>query len=156
MNISHVEKTHHDVKTPFQIAEGIKKGRFKNDFGYYEDTSKHTIDYIKYLSRIVESVLLCMPMPRIGGIQNYDGSIEITRNSMVPGALIAFMENKFPLVGMQVLTDAEGCFYDDLIGIYRNRIDDCELDMHYVLRKSNSGIMQDMYFNSIIGNFSCD
>ena len=156
MNISHVEKAYHDVKTPFQIAVGIKKDRFKIDFGYYEDTSKHTIDYIKYLSRIVESALLCIPMPRIGGIQDCDGCIEITRNSMVPGALIAFMENKFPLVGMQVLTDAEGCFYDDLIGIYRNRIDDCELDIHYVLRTSNSGIMQDMYFNSIIGNFSCD
>ena len=156
MKISHIENTYHDVKTPFQIAEGMKKGRFKNDFGYYEDTSKHTIDYIKVLSRIVESALLCMPMPLIGGIQDCNGCIEITRNSMVPGALVAFMENKFPLVGMQVLTDAEGLFYDDLMGIYRNRIDDCKLDIHYVLRKSNIGIMQDMYFNSLVGNFSCD
>lgn len=156
MKISHVENTYHDVKTPFQIAEGMKKDRFKNDFGYYEDTSKHTIDYIKSLSRIVESALLCMPMPRIGGIQDYDGCIEITRNCMVPGALIAFMENKFPLVGMQVLTDAEGLFYNDLMGIYRNRIDDCRLDIHYVLRKANDSIVQDMFFNSLIGNFSCD
>jgi len=156
MTVMHIDKTYHDVKTPFQIAEGIKKERFKNDFGYFEDTSKHTIDYIKSLSRIVESALLCMPMPRIGGIQNCDGCIEITRNSMVPGALVAFMENKFPLVGMKVLTDAEGHFYDDLMGIYRNRIDDCSLDIHYVLRNSNAGIMQDMYFNSLVGNFSCD
>lgn len=156
MQISHVEKTYHDVKTPVEIAKGIKNDRFKNDFGYYEDTSKHTIDYIKTLSRIVESALLCMPMPLIGGIQNFDGSIEFTRNCMVPGALVAFMENKFPLVGMQVLTDAEGLFYDDLMGIYRNRIDDCRLDIHYVLRKANNDIVQDMFFNSLIGNFSCD
>ena len=70
--------------------------------------------------------------------------------------LVAFMQNKFPLVGMQVLTDAEGLFYDDLMGIYRNRIDDCKLYIHYMLRTSNSGIMQDMYFNSLVGNFSCD
>lgn len=97
-----------------------------------------------------------MPMPRIGGIQDYDGCIEITRNCMVPGALIAFMENKFPLVGMQVLTDAEGLFYNDLMAIYRNRIDDCRLDIYYVLRKANDGIVQDMFFNSLVGNFSCD
>lgn len=156
MQISHVEKTYHDIKTPFEIAKGMKNDRFKNDFGYYEDTSKHTIDYIKTLSRIVESALLCIPMPLIGGIQNFDGSIEFTRNCIVPGALVAFMENKFPLVGMQVLTDTEGLFYDDLMGIYRNRIDDCRLDIHYVLRKANTGIIQDMYFNSLVGNFSCD
>lgn len=156
MKTFHVEKTSHDIKTPFEIAEGMKKDRFRNDFGYCEDTSKHTVDYIKSLSRIVESALLCMPMPRIGGIQDYDGSIEFTRNCMVPGALVAFMENKFPLVCMQVLTDMEGLFYDDLMGIYRNRIDDCKLDIHYVLRKSNIGIMQDMFFNSLVGNFSCD
>lgn len=156
MKTFHVEKTSHDIKTPFEIAEGMKKDRFRNDFGYYEDTSKHTVDYIKTLSRIVESALLCIPMPFIGGIQNRDGSIEFTRNCIVPGALVAFMENKFPLVGMKVLTDAEGLFYNDLMGIYRNRIDDCRLYIHYVLRNSNSGIMQDMYFNSLIGNFSCD
>ena len=147
MKISHVEKTYHDIKTPFEIAEGMKKDRFKNDFGYCEDTSKHMI---------VESALLCMPMPLIGGIQDCDGCIEFIKNSMVPGALVAFMENKFPLVGMQVLTDAEGLFYDDLMGIYRNRIDDCKLYIHYVSCKANDGIVQDMFFNSLVGNFSCD
>lgn len=38
MKISRVEKTYHDIKTTFEIAEGMKKDRFRNDFGYYEDT----------------------------------------------------------------------------------------------------------------------
>lgn len=155
-SIEHIEKASHDIKTPAQISAGLKKDRFKNDFGYYEDTSKHTIDYIKYLSRIVETALLCIPFPPIGAIEECDGCLSFTANSQIPGALVAFMENKFPLVGMKVLTDAEGCFYNDLMGIYRNRIDDCRLDVHYILRTINDGLKQDLFFNSLRGNFSCD
>ena len=156
MSTTYIENAYHDVKSPYEISVGLKDGRFLNGWGYIEDPAKHTVNYVMTVSRIVESALLCAPLPRIGGLMNNVGQIEFCTNCAVPGALVAFMENKFPLVGMRVLKDYEGYFYSDLPGIYQNRIDDCKLDIHYVLRNANLVEKEHMFFKSLEGNFSDD
>lgn len=104
----------YDLET---LVKKIKKGVIKLDPDYQR---RHRWNN-EYSSRLIESLILNIPIPII--YLSYDIDVDVeeegARFSVIDGqqrltAILNFFENKFPLEGLDILTDLEGCYYKNL------------------------------------------
>jgi hypothetical protein len=104
----------YDLET---LVKKIQKGIIKLDPDYQR---RHRWD-IGTSSRLIESLILNIPIPII--YLSYDIDVDVdeegARFSVIDGqqrltAILAFFENRFPLIDLDILEDLEGCYYKDL------------------------------------------
>jgi hypothetical protein len=70
--------------------------------------------------KLIESVLLGIPVPEIWCEENRYGDIFVLEGAHILECLIDFLDNEFRLTGAWAIPDLEGCFYDDLPSKYSN------------------------------------
>lgn len=70
--------------------------------------------------KLVESVLLGIPMPEVWCEENRYGDIFVLEGSHLIECLIDFLDNQFRLVGARTIPELEGCYYRDLPFMYSN------------------------------------
>lgn len=116
----------YDLET---ILRRIKKGHIKLD-PEYQRKHRWANDVS---SRLIESLILNIPIPTIYLSQDFDADEEleedISRFSVVDGqqrltAINDFLENRLCLSGMEVLKDLNGFHYDELPGFLKRRLDE--------------------------------
>lgn len=82
-------------------------------------------------SKLIESLILNIPIPIV--YLSYDIDVDANeegaRYSVIDGqqrltAIANYFENKFPLEGLEILEDLEGCFYKDLPPFLLRRLED--------------------------------
>lgn len=136
----------HDVYMVHKIPKLIEKGRIILS-DQYDDL------YNDLKSRVVESVLLCLPIPHLGATEDREGNLTIRSNEYILRSLVDFQEGKFRLSGLRYLQNLNGSSYEDLAGIYQNRVFDKELDIHWIYNGKNNEVLEQMFFDSIEGDF---
>lgn len=106
----------YDLET---LVKKIKKGTIKLEPEYQR---RHRWDVVTS-SKLIESLILNIPIPLIYLSQDVDVDAEITdeeaRYSVIDGqqrltAIVTYMENKFALSGLDVLKELDGKFYEGL------------------------------------------
>ncbi len=67
-------------------------------------------------SKFIESILMGLPIPFITGVEDpsKEGAIAIVDGSQRIRSLAEFVDNKFPLRGLEVLDVCDGLYYNDL------------------------------------------
>ena len=136
----------HDVYEVHKIPKLIEKGRIILS-DQYDDL------YVDLKSRVVESVLLCLPIPRIGATEDCEGNLTIRSNEYILRSLVDFHEGKFRLSGLRYLQNLNGSLYDEIPGICQNRIWRKELDIYWIYTGKNNEVLEQMFFDSIEGDF---
>lgn len=136
----------HDVYEVHKIPKLIENGRIIL-FDKYDDL------YVDLKSRVVESVLLCLPIPPIGANEDREGNLTIRSNEYILRSLVDFQEGKFRLSGLRYLQNLNGSSYEDLAGIWQNRIWRKELDIYWIYTGKNNEVLEQMFFDSIEGDF---
>lgn len=114
----------YDLET---LVKKIGKGVIKLDPDYQR---RHRWDN-NTSSKLIESLILNIPIPII--YLSYDIDVDTNdegaRYSVIDGqqrltAIVKFFENKFPLEGLDILEDLEGCFYKDLPPFLLRRLEE--------------------------------
>ena len=114
----------YDLET---LVKKIVKGVIKLDPDYQR---RHRWNNITS-SKLIESLILNIPIPII--YLSYDIDVDTNeegaRYSVIDGqqrltAIVKFFENKFPLDGLDILEDLEGCFYNDLPPFLLRRLEE--------------------------------
>lgn len=136
----------HDVYMVHKIPQLISDGRIILS-DQYDDL------YLDLKSRVVESVMLCLPIPHLGATEDREGNLTIRSNEYILRSLVDFHENKFRLSGMRYLQNLNGKLYDEVDGIYQNRVWRKELDIHWIYNHKNNEVLEQMFFDSIEGDF---
>ena len=136
----------HDVYMVHKIPKLIEKGRIILS-DHYDNL------YTELKSHVVECVLLCLPIPCVGVTEDCEGNLTIRSNEYILRSLVDFYKGKFRLSGLRYLQNLNGSCYEDLIGLYQNRIYNKELDIHWIFNKKNNEVMEQLFFDSIKGDF---
>lgn len=114
----------YDLET---LVKKIQKGVIKLDPDYQR---RHRWTNITS-SKLIESLILNIPIPII--YLSYDIDVDTneegSRYSVIDGqqrltAIIKFFENKYPLEGLEILEDLDGCFYSDLPPFLLRRLEE--------------------------------
>ncbi|MBS0647008.1 MAG: DUF262 domain-containing protein [Verrucomicrobia bacterium] len=114
----------YDLET---LVKKIQKGIIKLDPDYQR---RHRWDDVTS-SKLIESLILNIPIPII--YLSYDIDVDTNeegaRYSVIDGqqrltAIVKFFENKFPLEGLDILEDLEGCLYRDLPPFLLRRLEE--------------------------------
>ena len=129
MAIPHLNISH-DNYTVYRIAKELRQGRLKC-FDYFADRNVYTADVLGQASRIVEAVILGMPLPRVGASMDKVGVLTFVDHMFIINTLVSFVEGKFNLIRLNVLKDFEGKYYNDILPIYQNRIDDTKISVYW-------------------------
>lgn len=129
MAIPHLNISH-DNYTVYRIAKELGQGRLKC-YDYFADKNCFTADVLGQASRIVEAVILGMPLPRVGAEMDKEGVLTFIDRVFIINTLVSFMEGKFNLIRLNVLKDFEGKYYKDILPIYQNRIDDAKISVYW-------------------------
>lgn len=136
----------HDKYEVYKIPELIEEGRIILS-DQYDDL------YLDLKSRVVESVILCFPIPHLGAIEDRDGNLTIRSNEYILRSLVDFYEGRFRLSGLRYFQNLNGSLYDEIPGTYQNRVSDKELDIHWIFNDKNNEVLEQMFFDSIEGDF---
>lgn len=68
----------------------------------------------KRASKIIESLLLDIPLPAIFANEEQDGSMEIIDGVQRITSIIKFMRNEYPLLGLEILSELNNKYFKDL------------------------------------------
>lgn len=110
MSIPHL-KISHDSYTVYRIAKELGQERMKC-YDLFADRSMYTADLLGQASRIVEAVILGMPLPRVGAEMDKEGVLTFVNHMFIINTLVSFMQGKFNLIRLNVLKNFEGKYYN--------------------------------------------
>lgn len=150
MAIPHLNISH-DSYTVYRIAKELGQGRLKC-YDYFADKNVYTADDLSHASRIVEAVILGMPLPRVGASMAKDGVLTFVDHMFIINTLVSFMEGKFNLIGLNLLKDFDGKYYNDILPIYQNRIDDAKVSVYWYPDNADVDLTQ-VFKLSLNGSF---
>ena len=150
MAIPHLNISH-DNYTVYRIAKELSQERLKC-FDYFADRNVYTADVLGQASRIVEAVILGMPLPRVGASMDKVGVLTFVDHMFIINTLVSFVEGKFNLIRLNVLKDFEGKYYNDILPIYQNRIDDTKISVYWYQDNADSMLTQ-IFELSLRGGF---
>ena len=150
MAIPHLNISH-DNYTVYRIAKELGQGRLKC-YDYFEDKNMYTADVLGQASRIVEAVILGMPLPSVGAEMDKEGVLTFIDHRFIINCLVSFMEGKFNLIRLNILKDFEGKYYKDILPIYQNRIDDAKISVYWYPFNSDAAL-KEIFELSLSGSF---
>jgi hypothetical protein len=150
MAIPHLNISH-DSYTVYRIAKELGQGHLKC-YDYFADQKMFTSDILGQASRIVEAVILGMPLPSVGAEMAKDGVLTFVDHNFTLNCLVSFLQGKFNLIRLNVLKDFEGKYYKDILPIYQNRIDDAKISVYWYPFNGDDTLKQ-VFGYSLCGNF---
>lgn len=150
MAIPHLNISH-DNYTVYRIAKELGQERLKC-YDYFEDKNMYTADVLGQASRIVEAVILGMPLPSVGAEMDKEGVLTFIDHMFIINCLVSFMEGKFNLIRLNILKDFDGKYYKDILPIYQNRIDDAKISVYWYPFNSDAAL-KEIFELSLSGSF---
>jgi hypothetical protein len=96
-------------------------------------------------SRLIESVLLGLPLPRFYFAENDDETQEVIDGQQRLVALFRFMENDYPLGGLKTLTALNKKKWSDLDKKVKNRIKNFSLSVVLIQKESDPELRYDLF-----------
>ena len=116
-NINEIKKVHFDQKD-LPLAT-IREMFEDHDIIPQPDFQREFKDDIKIGSKLVESMILGIPIPPIYLCSESDGTLSVIDGQQRMTLFVNFMENKFQLKGLEQLTELNGKKYGELDKIFQ-------------------------------------
>ncbi|MBR6834429.1 MAG: DUF262 domain-containing protein [Oscillospiraceae bacterium] len=133
----------------------------KNTYSFYELKRKYDSDYrnlildsdfqrnnvwkIQSKIELVESVLMTLPLPVFYFSQDYHGRLIVVDGRQRLTSVFEYMNNEFPLKGLKILKEFEGCKFRDLKPVYRNRIEDAQIITYIIMPQTPERVKFDIF-----------
>ena len=96
-------------------------------------------------SKLIESILLGLPIPFIFVAENGDGAWEIVDGSQRIRAIHSFVSNKLVLTGLESLSHANGIKFDDLEDSRQGKFLDTALRFIILSEETTDDVKRDMF-----------
>jgi rubredoxin len=96
-------------------------------------------------SKLIESVLMGLPLPRFYFAENKDETQEVVDGQQRLAALFRFMDNEYAVKGLKTLTALNGKKWADLDKKIRNRIKNFSLSMVLIQKESDPKLRYDLF-----------
>lgn len=103
----------------------------------------------KKQSRLIESILINIPVPPIILFEKRYGYYELLDGKQRIIAIRDFYNNKYQLTGLEFLSEFEGCTYDELPIEFRRNIDNHYISSIALLTDSNFEASEALYLKQI-------
>jgi len=103
---------------------------------------------IKKKSMLIESLLLNIPIPMIYMVERADGKIEVVDGQQRLDAVFDFLDNRFPLTGLELLKELEGKKFMDLEAVdsaLQRKLEEFPLSLSVIKRESPPGIELEIF-----------
>lgn len=109
------------------------------------DYQRHYLWDNKKSSKLIESILLNIPIPVIYASEENDGKWNIIDGLQRLNSLNRFYKNDFKLSGLEVLSELNGKKYSDLSDALKGKIDRGDLSIILLLESSSKDIQYDIF-----------
>jgi len=96
-------------------------------------------------SRLIESVLLNVPLPIVYLAQEPDGTSTVIDGQQRLTSFFEYIEGKFPLRGLRVATDLNGCLFKDLPKIHQKTLRQTAIRAITVLSESDPDLRYEIF-----------
>ncbi|EJL7831355.1 DUF262 domain-containing protein [Vibrio vulnificus] len=118
---------------------------FKRNILYVPEYQREFTWDEKRSSKLIESILLGLPIPFIFVAENDDGAWEIVDGSQRIRTIHAFVNNELKLSGLQSLNLANGCYFDDLDKGRKGKFLDTALRLIILSEETSEDVKKDMF-----------
>jgi rubredoxin len=96
-------------------------------------------------SKLIESVLMGLPLPRFYFAENQDETQEVVDGQQRLAALFRFIDNEYALSGLKTLTDLNKAKWSNLDKKIRNRIKNFSLSTVLIQKESDPELRYDLF-----------
>lgn len=96
-------------------------------------------------SRLIESVLMNLPLPRLYFAENDDETEEVVDGQQRLSALFRYMDDEYPLTGLRAETQLNGKSWSDLDKKIQNRIKNFALSTVVIKKESDPALRFDLF-----------
>jgi hypothetical protein len=128
-----------------QSVASLKELYDDNDLDPQPDFQRYVVWTPTQQSRLIESVLLNLPIPRIYLAEDKDERQVVVDGQQRLIALFDFMNNKYTLTNLKVLTHLNGKTHRDLDKTLRKRIKNFKLSTVLIQKESDENLRFDLY-----------
>jgi hypothetical protein len=102
----------------------------------------------KKKSRLIESVLLTIPIPVIYMAEREDGKKEVVDGQQRLSSFFDFLENKYSLISLEIMAELNKKFFRDFEKKYpdlQRKFEDCQLSIFVIKKESHKDIRFDVF-----------
>jgi len=136
-------RTQSSERTIKNLCERIEKGRINLEADFQREYVWKNNNKLK--SRLIESVILEVPIPTIYTAEEEDGREVVIDGQQRLLTFRDFLQNKFRLTGLSILDELNYKDYKSLGEILQIRIDDFPLRIVKILKDSDQSVKFDIF-----------
>jgi hypothetical protein len=130
-----------DPQSIFQYVRMMKAERIKTDPEY----QRNLVWKDEQKSRLIESILMNFPLPPFYLNQQKDGKYVIIDGLQRTTTLYDFLENKFSLKGLKVLTTLSGKKFSDLDNALQAKIEEKKITLYILKPSVPMGVIYELF-----------
>ncbi|MCX6583423.1 MAG: DUF262 domain-containing protein [Candidatus Aminicenantes bacterium] len=146
-NYSYIEKSQRKVyigRDQFTIFESHRRYK-RNEIDLQPDYQRKDVWTPKKKSRLIESVLLNIPIPVFYLAELEDEKKEVVDGQQRLQAFFHFLDNEYPLENLEILTDLNGNTFEKLTPDLRRKLEDYQLSFFIIKKESHPDIRFDVF-----------
>ncbi|MGH3900145.1 MAG: DUF262 domain-containing protein [Pseudonocardiaceae bacterium] len=117
----------------------------QDDLELAPDFQRYRVWSIQQKSRLIESILLQIPLPAFYFAEDSEGMMHIVDGLQRISTVADFVDNKFSLKGMEYLDNIRGKYFNELPHPMRRRIHNAQIVVHVIDPKTPAGIKYDIF-----------
>ncbi len=109
------------------------------------DFQRHHVWKQKQNVELVESILMGIPIPAIYLFEAKDGTKQVVDGQQRISAILGFLNNKFSLKGLKILTEFEGMFFRDIDNKFQGVFEDFQLSFYIIQPPTPERVKYDIF-----------
>ena len=130
-----------DDSSVYELRRQYEKGRIN----LAPKFQRHNVWNTKQKSELIESILMGIPLPIMYFFQNKEGINQVIDGKQRLTTLFDFLDNKFSLSELSVLSNLKSKKFSDLSGIQQGKIEDYKLSINVIKPPTPDRIKFDIF-----------
>ena len=146
-NYNYIDKSQRKVyidREQFSIFESYRRYK-REEIDLYPDYQRKDIWTTKKKSRLIESVLLNIPIPVFYLAESEDEKKEVVDSQQRLKAFFQFLNNEYPLEKLEILDDLNGKTFEQLTPDWHRKLEDYQLSLFIIKKESHKDIRFDVF-----------
>lgn len=132
-----------DTASVFQMKRKWEKR--PSQLNLYPDFQRELVWSPRQKSELIESVIMGIPLPAFYVKEDENGVYIVVDGKQRFNTLFEFIDGKFKLSKLNILSDYEGKFFDNLSPLDQNKIEDYTLNIHVIKAPTSDQVTFDLF-----------